>query len=131
MKIKHTIGWAGFFGATSVIILALAAHALERKLDLSQLNAIKTAGQIQLFHAVALLAIGSLSISFKDKFKTTTQLMIYGTSMFSFSIYLIMLKNIQGLEFIKYLWPVTPIGGLVIIVSWISLLTQSRSLGNS
>jgi uncharacterized membrane protein YgdD (TMEM256/DUF423 family) len=130
MKIKQTIGWAGFLGATAVTILALAAHALESRLETNQLNAVKTAGQIQLFHAVALLAIGALSNNFKDKLEKPALLMIYGTSLFSFSIYLIMLKNISGLEFLKYLWPVTPIGGLVIISSWTLILIQSRTIGN-
>jgi uncharacterized membrane protein YgdD (TMEM256/DUF423 family) len=56
-------------------------------------------------------------------------LMVYGTCMFSFSIYLIMLKNLGGLEFLRFLWPVTPIGGLVIILSWILVLIKSRSIG--
>jgi uncharacterized membrane protein YgdD (TMEM256/DUF423 family) len=130
MKIKQTIGWAGFLGATSVTVLALAAHALESKLDPSQLNAVKNAGQIQLFHAVALLAISAISLKFNEIFDKSARLMIYGTCMFSFSIYLIMLKNAAGLEFLRFLWPVTPIGGLVIIVSWILVLIQSRSIGN-
>lgn len=130
MKTKQTLGWAGFLGATAVTILALAAHALESRLEPNQLNAVKTAGQIQLFHAIALLAIGALSHNFNKKFEKPAQLMIYGTSIFSFSIYLIILKNVSGLEFLKYLWPVTPIGGLVIISSWILILIQSRTIGN-
>ncbi len=129
MKVQNTIAWAGFFGATAVTVLALAAHTLENKLDISQLNAVKTAGQIQLFHAVALLALSAISSKFEETFHKSARLMIYGTCMFSFSIYLIMLKSAVGLEFLRFLWPVTPIGGLVIILSWILLLIQSRSIG--
>lgn len=129
MKVRNTIAWAGFFGATAVTVLALAAHALENKLDISQLNAVKTAGQIQLFHAVALLAVSAISSKFEETFHKSARLMVLGTCMFSFSIYLIMLKNLAGLEFLRFLWPVTPIGGLVIILSWILVLIQSRSIG--
>ena len=129
MKIKNSVGWAGFLGASSVLVLALAAHALEAKLEAEQLNAVKTAGQIQLFHALALLSLSGLSEQFAMIFEKAMKLMLYGTIMFSFSIYLIVLKNTPGLEFFRFLWPVTPIGGLVLILSWVSIIVQSRKIG--
>jgi uncharacterized membrane protein YgdD (TMEM256/DUF423 family) len=112
-------------------VLALAAHALEKKLEIEQLNAVKTAGQIQLFHAIALLSMSILSVNFPKQFEKAIKMMIYGTIMFSFSIYLIVLKDISGLEFLKFLWPVTPAGGLVLILSWISIIVESRSIEKS
>lgn len=129
MKINNSIGWAGFLGASSVVVLALAAHALEKKLEAEQLNAVKTAGQIQLFHAIALLSLCGLSEKFGLVFEKAMQLMLYGTIMFSFSIFLIVLKNTPGLEFLRFLWPITPIGGLVLILSWVSIIVQSRNIG--
>lgn len=129
MKINNSIGWAGFLGASSVLVLALAAHALEEKLEMEQLNAVKTAGQIQLFHAIALLSLGGLSEKIGLVFEKAMKLMLYGTIMFSFSIYLIVLKNLPGLDFFRFLWPITPIGGLVLILSWVSIIVQSRNIG--
>jgi uncharacterized membrane protein YgdD (TMEM256/DUF423 family) len=131
MKIKNSLSWSGFLGASSVVVLALAAHALEKKLEIEQLNAVKTAGQIQLFHAIALLSMSILSMNFPKQFEKAIKMMIYGTIMFSFSIYLIVLKDISGLEFLKFLWPVTPAGGLVLILSWISIIVESRSIEKS
>jgi uncharacterized membrane protein YgdD (TMEM256/DUF423 family) len=131
MKIKNSLSWSGFLGASSVVVLALAAHALEKKLEIEQLNAVKTAGQIQLFHAIALLSMSILSVNFPKQFEKAIKMMIYGTIMFSFSIYLIVLKDISGLEFLKFLWPVTPAGGLVLILSWISIIVESRSIEKS
>lgn len=128
MKSQNALSWSGFFGATAVTVLALAAHALEGKLNPSQLNAIITAGQIQLFHAIALLAITSLSGKY-NVFQQCGRLMVLGTAMFSFSIYLIMFKNVEGLEFLRFLWPITPVGGLVLISSWVLVLIQSRKIG--
>jgi uncharacterized membrane protein YgdD (TMEM256/DUF423 family) len=131
MKIKNSLSWSGFLGASSVVVLALAAHALEKKLEIEQLNAVKTAGQIQLFHAIALLSMSMLSEKFPMQFEKAMKLMIYGTIMFSFSIYLIVFKDTSGLEFLKFLWPITPIGGLVLILSWISIIVESRSIEKS
>jgi uncharacterized membrane protein YgdD (TMEM256/DUF423 family) len=131
MDAKKTYGWAGFLGAVSVIILALAAHALEKKLDTTQLNAVKTAGNIQLFHAVALLALGGSSEKLLGQLKNAIRFMLIGTCLFSFSIYLIMFKNIGGLEFLRFIWPITPIGGIVLISSWVMIFVQSRNLGKS
>jgi uncharacterized membrane protein YgdD (TMEM256/DUF423 family) len=131
MKIKNSLSWSGFLGASSVVVLALAAHALEKRLEIEQLNAVKTAGQIQLFHAIALLSMSILSVNFPKQFEKAIKMMIYGTIMFSFSIYLIVLKDISGLEFLKFLWPVTPAGGLVLILSWISIIVESRSIEKS
>jgi uncharacterized membrane protein YgdD (TMEM256/DUF423 family) len=131
MKIKNSLSWSGFLGASSVVVLALAAHALEKKLEIEQLNAVKTAGQIQLFHAIALLSMSILSVNFPKQFEKAIKMMIYGTIMFSFSIYLIVLKDISGLEFLKFLWPVTPAGGLVLILSWILIIVESRSIEKS
>jgi uncharacterized membrane protein YgdD (TMEM256/DUF423 family) len=131
MDAKKIYGWAGLLGAVSVIVLALAAHALEKKLDMTQLNAVKTAGNIQLFHAVALLALGGSSEKLLGQLKNAIQCMLIGTCLFSFSIYLIMLKSIAGLEFLRFIWPVTPIGGVVLIFSWVMIFLQSRKLGKS
>lgn len=131
MDAKKTFGWAGILGAASVIVLALAAHALEKKLDANQLNSIKTAGNIQLFHAIALLALGASPEKYFGQLKNAIKVMLIGTCIFAFSIYLIMLKNISGLEFLRFIWPITPIGGIVLVYSWILIFVQSRNLGKS
>lgn len=131
MDAKKALSWAGILGAISVIVLALAAHALEKKLDAAQLNAIKTAGNIQLLHAVALLAIGGSSEKLLGQLKNAIRCMLIGTCLFSFSIYIIMFKNIAGLEFLRFIWPITPIGGVVLISSWLMIFVQSRNLGKS
>jgi uncharacterized membrane protein YgdD (TMEM256/DUF423 family) len=131
MDAKKIYGWAGLLGAVAVIVLALAAHALEKKIDAAQLNAVKTAGNIQLFHAVALLALGGSAENLLGQLKNAIRCMLIGTCLFSFSIYLIMFKNIAGLEFLRIIWPITPIGGVVLISSWVMIFVQSRNLGKS
>jgi uncharacterized membrane protein YgdD (TMEM256/DUF423 family) len=131
MDAKKALGWAGILGASSVLVLALAAHTLETKLDSSQLNAVKTAGNIQLFHSVALLGLGASSEKTMVQLGNAIKIMLIGTCLFSFSIYLIMFKSISGFEFLRFIWPVTPIGGLVLMFSWVMIFVKSRKLGKS
>lgn len=115
---------AAFMGASGVSLGAFGAHSLRSKLEAKAggLENWKTAVNYQLIHAVALLALSSLS-------RTTTQsavkaacqkagkMMVLGTSFFSGSIYMLVLD--KGPK--KILGPLTPVGGLFMIAGWVYL----------
>ena len=44
-------------------------------------------------------------------------LVVLGVTFFSGSIYLLTTKNVTGIDF-KFLGPITPIGGTILIVAW-------------
>ena len=115
---KSTIRIAGFLGGTAVIVLALAAHALEKILPEKSLQSIITAGEIQLFHAIALVALSGLMNADAIKLKRISAYMLVGVCMFSCSIYLLIFSEMLGMLWLKTLWPVTPIGGILLIISW-------------
>ena len=48
--------------------------------------------------------------------------MAVGTLLFSGSIYLLATRAITGLEWGKVLGPVTPLGGLFLIIGWLLLV---------
>ena len=118
---------ACFLGAVAVVILAMAAHALKSRLDPDQLNAVKTGAQIQLLHAILLVA---LTINVNDaaftKIRMALTLVVAGIFCFSFSIYLLTAKDFLHLPFLRFLWPVTPIGGTLLIAAWLFLLRAMR-----
>jgi uncharacterized membrane protein YgdD (TMEM256/DUF423 family) len=118
---NKTIQAASIFGGTAVIVLALAAHAFENLLEQRALESFKTAGEIQLFHAIALLAISQLKGISQTKINRIRQLMIAGICCFSLSIYLLTLRHELGIPWIKIIGPITPIGGILLITSWVLL----------
>jgi len=74
-----------------------------------------------MFAAFFLLIVG-----FILKFDTSSQkwisiLMIAGTMLFSFSIYALSMQDYLGMN-LKFLGPITPLGGLLMIVSWLMLI---------
>ncbi|MDG1934173.1 MAG: DUF423 domain-containing protein [Flavobacteriales bacterium] len=109
-----------FFALTAVIFGALGAHYLKDLITSSQLTSFKTGVKYQFFHALAILLI-SLN---KDKFNTHVKKSLFflfiGTLFFSFSIYLLALKDLLLISF-QYLGLITPIGGLLLIIGWFLL----------
>lgn len=126
---------AGVFGAMGVGFGAFGAHILKAKLQqglitLDQYNGFDTASKYQLFHSVALLM---LFFATKDKklrwINVGANLFVIGIILFSGSLYLLTTRSLTGMEFLTFLGPITPIGGVALIGGWICLAVQSFQLG--
>jgi uncharacterized membrane protein YgdD (TMEM256/DUF423 family) len=119
ISIKNQLLFAGISAAIGVMILALAAHYLQNKLTEVQLNAVKTAANIQLIHSISIFALSNLSNRVHiSTLKRALNFMIAGILAFSGSIYLLSLKTILNIELLKVFGPITPIGGVFLIISW-------------
>lgn len=123
MNYKKVILIAGIFGVLAVILGAFGAHALENRLTADQLTSYGTANDYQFYHALLLLGIGIIL-----KFEESKLLIwsayctIIGILLFSGSIYLLTCKDIIGISSTSMIGPITPIGGLFFILSWLFLL---------
>ena len=96
---------------------AFGAHGLKATLEAGhQLENWKTAVFYQLAHAVALLALANLPSPASTPVGLSW---ILGVCCFSGSLYWIALGGP-----VKLLWPVTPIGGLLLLAGW-AFLTLS------
>lgn len=109
---------ATIFGALSIIFGAFGAHALKKKLTLEQLTSFETGVKYQMYHAIVLLVVG---FNFNQNIGNASLLFIIGTILFSFSIYGLVLSDAFGKK-MKLLGPVTPIGGLCLLIGWVLLL---------
>ena len=116
---------ASILGGTAVIILALAAHSLKNILNPQTVDSISTAAEIQLFHALALLALSVMTFQSEKSLIRICRLMTLGVLLFSGSIYILAFKSVLGLPWLKYFGPVTPLGGVCMIASWFMLLRMS------
>ncbi|MFZ3565120.1 DUF423 domain-containing protein [Tenacibaculum finnmarkense] len=106
------------FGGLAVIFGAFGAHALKKILSEDQLKSFETGVKYQMYHALVLLFIGSY-------FSTPNAFMswafILGIMLFSFSIYGLILSDAKGKK-MSFLGPITPIGGLLLVIGWTLLL---------
>jgi uncharacterized membrane protein YgdD (TMEM256/DUF423 family) len=118
---KKIISTAAIFGMLAIILGAFGAHALKKVLSIDELSTFETGVRYQMYHAFFLLFIGITStISQKTK-KTIYNLVVFGVLSFSGSIYLLATNGLTTFDF-KIIGFVTPIGGLLLILAWGTLL---------
>ena len=107
---------ASLFAALAILFGAFGSHALKERLSAQSLEIYDIATRYLMFHALGIFLIALLGFQLpKESLEIPVIMMIVGTSIFSGSLYLIAM-----LDF-KKLGMVTPIGGLLLIVSWLLL----------
>lgn len=117
--------WGAIFALTATILGALGAHALKPHLSIEQIESYKTGVQYQFYHALALIIFSFAGDRFSSKWmKTVGYLFIAGIFCFSFSIYLLSTRELTGIEGIRVIGPITPLGGLCFISGWIIALVS-------
>ena len=109
-----------FFGMTAIILGAFGAHALKATLSVEQLQTFETGVKYQMYHALFLLFVGMFSGISEKKKKAIFWLVSIGVILFSGSIYLLATNLVEGVN--KIIGPVTPVGGLLLIIGWFVLL---------
>ena len=122
---RKWIAFAAFSSAIAVILGALGAHALKTVLPDAQLASFETAVRYHIYHALAILLTAIIGLQLKASLQVTLWLFAIGTLLFSGSIYLLATIPLHGLEGLRALGPVTPIGGVLLIAGWISLAVTS------
>ena len=107
----------------SIILGAFGAHALKEVLSEAKLRSFETGVRYQTYHGLALLVIGLNANQFKSSIVIVFRMLLIGVLLFSCSIYFLAIQESLGIE-LKFLGPVTPIGGLLMIIGWVIFLIQ-------
>ncbi|WP_066221336.1 DUF423 domain-containing protein [Formosa haliotis] len=116
---QHVIIATGsIFGMLAVIFGAFGAHALKKILTTDQLQSFEVGVKYQMYHAIVLLALGMYSGTITA---ATYWCFTLGIILFSFSIYGLVLSDSKGKK-IRFLGPVTPLGGLLLVSGWLLIL---------
>lgn len=115
--------FGAFFGLASIILGAFAAHRFRRILAPEVLQSFETGVKYMMYHALALLVLGFHLNFISLGQRLTAMFMIIGVILFSFSIFGLCYGAYKKIN-LRFLGPVTPIGGLLLIVAWVLLFTQ-------
>ena len=108
----------------AVALGAFGAHGLEKlTTDEKVLHGYQAGVQYQLYHSFALLIVGILYEKFDSRYLRWAAIS-FGTGilLFSGSLYLLTFLKIQGSSAVKYVGPVTPLGGVLFICGWLLLV---------
>ena len=109
------------YGLLAVVFGAFGAHALKKKLTPDLLHSFETGVKYQMYHAIVLLILG-FNLGFDKALDTyIVNCFVFGTLLFSFSIYGLCLSAASGKK-LRFLGPVTPLGGLLLVLGWLLLL---------
>lgn len=112
------------FGTLAIIFGAFGAHALKKVLTEDKLASFETGVKYQMYSALFLLTLG-FNADFSTKaVQWSFYLVSTGTLLFSFSIYLLSLAQLLKTN-MRFLGPITPLGGLMMIVGWICLVISA------
>jgi uncharacterized membrane protein YgdD (TMEM256/DUF423 family) len=108
---------AAFFGFLSVALGAFGAHSLKNVLDEYGKSIYEKAVLYQMFHSLALLAVGVLQHLFKGvSFSPAGFGFLIGVLLFSGSLYVLAISGA------KWLGAITPVGGLSFLFGWAWLI---------
>jgi len=110
----------------AIILGAFGAHGLKKLTsDNDILSAFDTATKYQFFQGLGFLTVPFIVTRFSFNGKAVFYLLLLGTIFFSGSIYGLTYSKIHmGGSLSKAFGPVTPIGGLLMIIGWVVLLVQ-------
>ena len=118
---KKILITGSIFGLISVVLGAFAAHGLEKIIDKDAIETFQVGVRYQMYHAIILLFVGNTkAISQKAK-RIIFYLFVIGIVLFSGSIYGLATNELTSFNF-KQIGFITPIGGLLLILSWVVLL---------
>lgn len=116
------VALGGILGASGVGMAALTAHALSHRLDASALQALHSAVQMQLWHALALVLCGlwvTRAAGLAHRIGSLAGAgFCVGTLLFCGAIYG---RHLIGLA----TGPLAPVGGIALILSWLALTASA------
>ena len=111
------IAIAAIFGLLAVIAGAAGTHALRDTLDAGALRTFETATRFQMYHALALLAVGLLAMRWQTRWLIAAAILFtLGTILFSGSLYILALSGIG------IFGAIAPVGGVCLMAGWASLI---------
>ncbi len=121
---------AALLGFLGVAAGAFGAHGLRNLVTPEQMSTWETAADYQLLHAIALLAVSAWQQSIQSSrlqfwLLLASGLMVTGVLLFSGSLYLLVLTSISAFG------PITPVGGIALLASWLILLGCAMAKGSN
>lgn len=119
-KISSQTIYRGALGlAVAIMLGAFGAHYLKEKLPLENLQIFETAVRYQFYGCLGLVALGLICSVTEVKLNTPILLLRLGILIFCGTVYFLALRPVFGIEGLKWVGAITPLGGLCMIASWI------------
>lgn len=111
-------------GILAIILGAFGAHAFKKFLSEERLSSFEVGVRYQMYAAITLLIVG-YNMDFQSSSDNWAVYgLLSGCLLFSGSIYFLSFKDVWKVN-LRFLGPITPIGGLLMIIGWVMILLNS------
>lgn len=128
MNDKRIIVAGLFFITIGIMLGAMGAHYLETiGIEPEKIKSFTTGTSYLFYNGIGLLALAGVYHKFDFYILNHYRFILVGTLAFSFSIFALVLLPQIGWTNVRFLGPVTPIGGITMIIGWGSLLVKVLS----
>ena len=114
---KNTLIIALILLITGIILGAFGAHGLKDLVSAEKIASFEVGVRYQMLNALGLLALAALKPQLNFSIRNSVIFILIGVICFSLSIYGLTFL-LKGDSLGKVLGPITPIGGLLMIVGW-------------
>lgn len=108
----------GVMGLLAVLLGAFGAHGLEKLVNAEGIDSFTTGVRYQMYHAIMCLILGNMTILNHISKKRVFYLFLGGITLFSGSIYLLVIDEVLGVS-LSSIGFITPLGGFLLILGWI------------
>lgn len=115
MNHRITLLAAALLGFAGVSLGAFGAHALKPFLvQVGRFDTFELATRYQFYHALALLGVGILQLTYPGKkLRHAALCLLLGVVLFSGSLYMLCFSQLDVFG------PITPVGGILLITGWV------------
>lgn len=122
-EIKKTLLVGIVLFTTAIILGAFGAHGLKGKVSPERIASFEVGVRYQFYVAIGLMLVSLIAERFGLSIGTFFWLNVIGVIFFSVSIYGLTVQEIVGANW-KFLGPITPLGGILLIIAWVILFLQ-------
>jgi len=120
---KTFLSLGALFGGIAVALGAFGAHSLKNIVSSDVVSVFQTGVQYQMYHTLALLVVAIVYERLPNQWiRWSGYLFSFGILFFSGSLYLITALKAEETSIPVFIGAVTPVGGLLFILGWLSLL---------
>lgn len=126
---KNTVLIGAYSMALAVLLGAFGAHGLKSIVTEYQVEVYNKGVYYQVIHSIGIL-IGAILIKGEHTLKILTRLFLSGIICFSGSLYILTFSDFLSPIVKQIVGPITPIGGVFFVVSWLFLARAFRKEAN-
>lgn len=115
---NRLLGLAAISGLFAVVLGAFGSHALKAQISFDEMGMFEIANKYHFYHTIVLIGIAILFGRDQSPFlKIASYAFINGLVMFSGSLYIMALRKFIAAD-VSFIGPITPLGGLFLIIGW-------------